>query len=156
MKKAEDIKADIEKKFIAYKDAVTIQSERRMWLDIPLDNFILTLEYLRNELGFTLMSTMTGFDEGEKISIIYHLVLKDNTIMFNLRTRVLKDKQKIKSVIGYYRYAELYEREIADLLGVEFEGLPAGRNYPLPEGWPKGQHPLRKDWNASMLDAVKE
>jgi Ni,Fe-hydrogenase III component G len=33
-----------------------------------------------------------------------------------------------------------------DLLGIEFEGLSAGNRYPLPDDWPAGDHPLRKNW----------
>jgi Ni,Fe-hydrogenase III component G len=41
-----------------------------------------------------------------------------------------------------------------DLLGAQVEGLPAGRRYPLPEDWPQGEYPLRKDWK--MDTEVKE
>jgi Ni,Fe-hydrogenase III component G len=39
-----------------------------------------------------------------------------------------------------------------DLLGIKVEGLPEGRRYPLPDNWPQGQYPLRKDWDPSVLD----
>jgi Ni,Fe-hydrogenase III component G len=38
------------------------------------------------------------------------------------------------------------------MLGVNVEGLPEGKRYPLPDDWPDGQYPLRKDWNKKMLD----
>ena len=48
--------------------------------------------------------------------------------------------------------AELYERELVDMFGISVEGLPAGNRYPLPDDWPQGQHPLRKDWKKEMLE----
>jgi membrane-bound hydrogenase subunit beta len=32
------------------------------------------------------------------------------------------------------------------MFGIEVEGVPPGRRYPLPDDWPEGQYPLRKDW----------
>jgi membrane-bound hydrogenase subunit beta len=42
------------------------------------------------------------------------------------------------------------------LLGAQVEGLPQSSRYPLPDNWPKGQFPLRKDWKAEMLKEKKE
>jgi membrane-bound hydrogenase subunit beta len=56
-------------------------------------------------------------------------------------------------VTGMFPAADCYERELVDLLGFEVQGLPPGNRYPLPDGWPDGQHPLLKDWKIDMLDA---
>ena len=59
---------------------------------------------------------------------------------------VPKDEPVLQTVTGYFPAAELYEREMVDLLGMQVQGLPPGTRYPLPDGWPAGQYPLRKDW----------
>ena len=46
----------------------------------------------------------------------------------------------------------LHEREIVDLFGVEVEGLPDGPHYPLPDGWPEGNYPMRKDWDPKKFN----
>ena len=38
---------------------------------------------------------------------------------------------------------------------MQVQGLPPGNRYPLPDDWPQGQYPLRKDWNVSMLEGCK-
>ena len=50
-----------------------------------------------------------------------------------------------------------------DLLGFQVQGLTEGSRYPLPDVWPAGQYPLRKDWSAeankpyaSMQEAKNE
>ncbi|MCU0242912.1 MAG: NADH-quinone oxidoreductase subunit C, partial [Vicinamibacteria bacterium] len=42
------------------------------------------------------------------------------------------------------------EREMRDLLGIESVGCPSLKRLILPDGWPAGVHPLRKDvrWDA--------
>ncbi|MCL5070471.1 MAG: NADH-quinone oxidoreductase subunit C, partial [Actinobacteria bacterium] len=91
-----------------------------------------------------------GLDEGATLGIIYHVARKDG-IVINIKISVPKDNPKIKTITNYFAGAEYYEREIMDLLGAEFEGLPKGIRYPLPDGWPGGQYPLRKDWKSDML-----
>ena len=41
------------------------------------------------------------------------------------------------------------ERELRDLVGIELTGHPYPKRLVLPDGWPEGVHPLRKDipWN---------
>jgi len=41
-------------------------------------------------------------------------------------------------------------------LGVRIQGVADGNRYPLPDGWPEGQYPLRKDWTQEMLEVGKE
>jgi Ni,Fe-hydrogenase III component G len=72
----------------------------------------------------------------------------------NLTVAVPKENPVLQTVMGYFPPAETYERELIDLLGMKVEGLPPGSRYPLPEGWPEGQYPLRKDWNVKMLEGA--
>ncbi len=141
----EKVREDIIKKYPSLAETVKVQSERRIWVDVASKDFRQVLEYLISR-DFTILITITGLDEGENIALIYHLASKDNTIVMNLRTRIVKDKEPIRSVIDLFRNSELYEREIVDLLGVDVQGLPPGMRYPLPDDWPAGSHPLRKDW----------
>ena len=51
--------------------------------------------------------------------------------------------QSISSIIPGANWAE---RECQDLLGIEFIGHPDSRRLVLADDWPKGVHPLRKDF----------
>lgn len=139
------IEQELSGKFTYLKDRVRVQRDRRIFVEVDYNNFIEVFEYAIDSLNFTFLCTITGLDEGDRISFIYHLATQ-NGIILNIKTAVAKDKPVIKSIIGYFRGAEIYERELEDLLGVKVEGLPEGKRYPLPDDWPKGQYPLRKDW----------
>jgi Ni,Fe-hydrogenase III component G len=51
-----------------------------------------------------------------------------------------------KSITDSFANAEIYEREIMDLLGATVEGLAPSFRYPLTDDWPSDQFPLRKSW----------
>ena len=79
--------------------------------------------------------------------------LAQKEILLNIKTSVPKNNPNLKSIIGYFPGAEIYERELVDLLGVKVEGLPEGYRYPLTDEWPKDQFPLRKDWKPGSQKA---
>jgi NADH-quinone oxidoreductase subunit C len=66
-------------------------------------------------------------------------------LVVSLKTKISKTDPRIDSVSDVYIVAELYEREVYDILGVKFEGHPNLSRLILPEDWPEDLHPLRKD-----------
>ena len=151
----EQVKVSLEEKFPFLKDQVKVQRERRLWVEVPLDKFFDVFDFAVMKQGFSILGTITGLDDGADIGLIYSVAAHDGRVL-NIKTKIVKDQGKMKSITGYFPSGAIYEREIIDLLGAEFEGLPKGLSYPLPDGWPEGQHPLRKDWDPSVLDKGKE
>jgi membrane-bound hydrogenase subunit beta len=130
---------------------VRITRSRRIFAETDRDIFPSMLEYIVKELKFDVLCAMTGLDEGDAFGIIYH-VASQNGIVLNLKVKVPKERPVIGTVTGMFRSAEIYERELADLLGIQVEGLAEGKRYPLPDDWPGNQYPLRKDWKKEMLE----
>jgi len=141
----EDIKQALVKKFNYLEPSIRIPRPRRIFLEVNRENFQVVFEYIAKELKFSHLCTITGLDENENLSFIYHLV-QDPGVLINLKVSVPKDDPVIKSVISIFPGAEIYERELIDLFGAKVEGLPEGNRYPLTDDWPKGEFPLRKDW----------
>jgi NADH-quinone oxidoreductase subunit C/D len=52
---------------------------------------------------------------------------------------------RLPTLTDVYAGAALYEREVNELMGIEFDGHPSMNRLILPEQWPQGKHPLRKD-----------
>jgi membrane-bound hydrogenase subunit beta len=154
MSDTEKIKNELESKFSYLKDQVKLQRERRLWAEVPRDKFFEVFDWAVMKAGFSILGTITGLDEGTGIGLLYFVAAPDGKVL-GLKTKIAKDGGRMKSITGYFPSGAIYEREIIDLLGAEFEGLPQGLSYPLPDGWPKGQYPLRKDWDASVLDKGK-
>lgn len=148
MAKEEEIQQYLTREFPALEGKIRTQRARRMWADIPIESFPKVLEFMKGRLDFTLLCTMTGLDKGETLAVIYHLARPDG-IVLNAEINTPKSAPVIRSVTKSFPSADLYERELVDLLGIKVEGLAEGFRYPLMDDWPTDQHPLRKDWKAA-------
>jgi membrane-bound hydrogenase subunit beta len=149
MSEEDNIKQKLVEKFGIPGDKIVVQRARRILADIPLANFAEVFDYSIKTLKFSILVTITGLDEGASLGFIYHLARENNDIMLNLHTSAPKDKPVIKTVVPYFPAADAYERELVDLLGAQVAGLSEGNRYPLPDDWPAGEYPLRKDWKGN-------
>lgn len=145
MTKEEEISGQLLSRFPFLAGQVIIQRARRLWVEVPAEKFDAVFDGVIEGLSFNNLCTITGQDEAESFSITYHLARADGVVL-NLKVKVLKTNAKWKSIVARFPGGILYEREIADLFGVQIEGLPPGSRYPLTDDWPAGQYPLRKDW----------
>lgn len=145
MSNEEKVLEQLTNKFPYLKEKGRVARARRIFCDVPNANFLEVLDYVIKELGFSILTTMTGVDDGETLGFIYHLAAQ-NGMMLNLKINAPKDNPVIKTVTDIFPSAEMYEREVMDLFGAKVDGLKPGRRYPLHETWPADQHPLRKDW----------
>jgi Ni,Fe-hydrogenase III component G len=134
---------------------VRVQREKRLWVEVEYGKFSGLIDFAVKKLELAHLCTITGLDEGEKLSFIYHLSDRSGN-MLNIKTGVLKDKESIRSISPLFPGGAIYEREMVDLFGAKVEGIPEGPHYPLPDDWPEGEHPLRKNWDASVLDKEKK
>ena len=141
---------DLVKKFPFLEGKAMIQRTRRLMAEVDSDRFEEVFSYAQQSLGFTVLCTITGLDEGQALGFIYHMSRNDG-ITFSLKFSRPKDDPVIKSMVRYFPSSDIYERELIDLLGAEVEGLPDGNRYPLPDDWPKDEHPLRKDWKSKSV-----
>jgi len=145
MSKEENIQQDLVEKFAYLKAAVNIIRPRRISLGVEYRNFPEVFKYAAEDLKFNHLCTITGLDEQDKLSFIYHLA-HESGVVLNIKISVPKENPVLKTVTALFPGADIYERELVDLLGAKVEGLPAGARYPLSDNWPAGQYPLRKDW----------
>ncbi|MCR4428034.1 MAG: NADH-quinone oxidoreductase subunit C [Caldiserica bacterium] len=115
-----------------------------MWVEVSSSQIRNWVEEFIKSGKFRLLSTISGYEEGDKYFIVYHFLDMDGDV--DVRTSVPKDNPVLPSISPVLPGGILYEREIQDLLGVKFEGIIDGRRLILPEHWPEGVYPLRKDF----------
>jgi len=101
------------------------------------------LRILLNEDENAGISAITGVDLGKTIELMYHI--RTHGTIVTIRTGVPREDARIRSITDLVPGANFHEREVADLLGITFEGHPNPRRLILPESWPKNLFPLRKN-----------
>lgn len=130
---------------------VRIPRPRRIFIRVSKKAFKKAIRYLTQKGAFTQISTITGIDVGEEIEVIYHLN-HEGRIELSLKVQTPKDNPLLPTITDAIPGAILYEREVHDLLGVTFEEHPDLSPLVLPEGWPSGLYPLRKEWTIEEIE----
>ena len=110
------------------------------------------ISLLLNNVEDTELSTITGVDLEKEIELNYHMAC-DGTV--TLKNRISREKPVTQTITDILPGANLYEREVFDLLGVIFEGHPNLQRLMLPESWPQGDYPLRRDWKLPVIPENK-
>lgn len=90
------------------------------------------------------LSNESGVDYKDRIEVVYHLFSYRYRHTAVLKVKLPRDNPSIATVEGLWNSANWMEREIFDLLGVNFEGHSDLRRVLLPEDW--FGYPLRKDY----------
>lgn len=115
-------------------------SKREEWLKIRKEYSEKALSELK-KTGADRISCITGTDTGKAIEITYHLLRQGKSI--NLKISLPRENPQIRTITGIFPGAELFEREISEMLGIRVLGHPDPRRLFLPENW-RGKPPYRK------------
>jgi len=117
---------------------------RRIFVKVALRDLVPAATILRDKYDCAYLATISGLDKGDVFEFIYHFASPVANI--NLRTECPRSEPRIASICAVIPGAVLYERELQEMFGVTVEGIPDPRRLNLPDDWPDGQFPLRKDW----------
>jgi len=135
------IKERLDKKIIAWEE----KSAKRIYFSVAKEEIFQTVKFLFRELGLRFviasgMQTPTGFE------ILYHFSDDSTGVIYSVRIR-LEDKEhpQVESITPLFPAAEWIEREMWEMLGINFRGHPNLKRLLLAEDWPQGQYPLRQD-----------
>ncbi len=96
------------------------------------------------ELAMDCLSNQSGVDYKDRIEVVYHLFSYKHRHGAVLKVKLPRENPSIETVESVWKSANWMEREIFDLLGVNFEGHSDMRRILMPEDWIG--HPLRKDF----------
>jgi membrane-bound hydrogenase subunit beta len=107
------------------------------------------VEYEEREGRLPHLAVVSAADLGESIELIYHFELgwgrPRATVPLNLSVVVPKEDPHVPSLHDLIPGAFITEREKEEMIGVVVDGLPEMGNLFLPEDFPAGVHPWRKD-----------
>ncbi|MGB9919753.1 MAG: NADH-quinone oxidoreductase subunit C [Moorellales bacterium] len=107
------------------------------------------IEYEEQEGRLPHLAVISAADLGESLELIYHFELgwgrPRQTVPLNLTVTVPKEDPRLPSLHDLIPGAFITEREKEEMIGVVMEGLPEMGNLFLPEDFPAGVYPWRKD-----------
>ncbi len=139
---------DIVKKLKDMVEDVAIDWKRplpgRIYMEVPREESLETARKIFADLGCRFV-TATGSDVGDELEVLYHFFYDAVGLAVNMRVKAPKSEPTVPAITPEVPGAAWIEREIRDLLGLEFEGHPRPERLILADDWPEGVHPLRKE-----------
>ncbi|MCK4634302.1 MAG: NADH-quinone oxidoreductase subunit C [Candidatus Aenigmarchaeota archaeon] len=115
------------------------KEKERIWMSVPRKDLLNVCEKLKYEYGVNRVISISGYDTGKVIEVVYHLELGHGIL--NVKTEVSKKINLVDSIITVFPSANLFERELAEMLGIIVVGHPNLKKLFLPK---EIDHPLRK------------
>jgi len=125
-----------------YVDEVKIVNGRRVFATTDEERCRAAMVALTQH-GVQHLSTISGVDRGDTITVVYHLDCRP--ALLSLKLNLPKHTPKVRTVTDIFPGAILYERELMDMLGIKVEDHPDPSRLFLPDDWPSKEYPLRKE-----------
>lgn len=122
------------------------KNPRRLYLTIPRERLTAAAKFLHEELGMRL-SICTGIDTRDGFEVLYHFSEDRTGIIYTLKVIAPKDDPKVEALGSWFPAAQWIEREMHELLGVDFIGHPNLVPFLTSDtDWEPGRYPLRRDY----------
>ena len=108
-------------------------------LEIDRTHLVGVCRFLRDQLGFDLLSCISGVDMLDHLETVYHMWSTTRGQLLQIKVRLDHEKPEVDSVVSVWPTANWLERETYDLFGIRFTGHPDLRRMLLDddfEGYP--------------------
>jgi len=134
------IKAEFEDRIVSWEE----KSSKRYYITVPREDITKVANFIFAKQGARFIIA-SGVDTPEAIEILYHFAFDKLNKILTVRVPVPKERCEIESIAPIIAGANWIEREIAELLGVNFLNHPNPKRLLLAEDWPEGKYPLRQE-----------
>jgi len=120
-----------------------------IWIYVKRDAFRQAVEHICKLQEYPHLAVISSSDLGDSVELIYHFTiyyghhLKE--LSLGLCLNLPKNDLKIPTITDIIPGALFTERETQEMMGVEVVGIPDNRRLFLPEDFPEGVYPWRKD-----------
>ena len=133
--------SEIKNKLIAIEQ----KTNNRIYLLCEAENSYDISKFLFEDVGCRFVIA-TGIDADNCFEILYHFAYDQLGCVITVKA-FIRDRENpaIESITPFLPAAEWIEREIHDVLGIDFKNHPNLRRLILADDWPAGVYPLRKD-----------
>lgn len=120
------------------------KNPRRFYIDILPADIATAATILFKDFGLRFIIA-TGTDRRDGIEILYHFSEDKTGKIVSVRVLIADKKNpEIDTISGVIKGAEWIEREMWELLGINFKGHPNLKHLLLRDDWPEENYPLRQ------------
>ena len=105
---------------------LTLKTLKGNFLGFEVDstNLVAVCRFLRDQLGFDLLSCISGVDMLDHIETVYHVRSLTRGQLLQIKVRLDHEMPEVDSVVSVWPTANWLERETFDLYGIKFAGHP--------------------------------
>ena len=135
---------ELQEKFGERLVSIYEHTPNRIYIEVNREDLQRVVHYLFRERDMRFI-TASGIDGRSNMEILYHFSEDKSGRIFSVRVKIPKDDLKISSLVSIIKGTEFIEREIHEMLGIDFVGHPNLKRLLLSEDWPEGIYPLRRD-----------
>ncbi|MBP8849878.1 MAG: NADH-quinone oxidoreductase subunit C [Breznakibacter sp.] len=122
-------------------------NENKQFVEVVIskESWLTSAQLLKAKLGFDFLVSLSGVDYAGSMAVVCHLRSTSNNSQIVVKIHDSnKDNPSLDSVATVWAAAEFFEREVYDLLGIQFPNHPDLRRLFLEDDFVG--HPLRKDY----------
>lgn len=115
-------------------------------IDVTLERLHAVLAWCRDELRFDYLVDVSSLDhlgQEPRFEMVYELYGYSHGRHLRIKAKVSED-ESVPTATDLWPTADWHEREVYDMMGIDFEGHPDLRRILMWEGYPF--FPLRKDF----------
>jgi Ni,Fe-hydrogenase III large subunit/Ni,Fe-hydrogenase III component G len=128
-----------------------LPSDSRLYVFVDRSAVKYVCQHIFRELDARYVASIGSDDRpfSGTFLVAHNFAFDKDHLLCSVLTQLPQDDLKIDSITAMVPAASWAEREMRDLLGIEPVGHSYLKRLVLPDGWPEGKHPLRKDvpWN---------
>jgi Ni,Fe-hydrogenase III component G len=131
-----------------------LDKPRRIYVEADPKDIVEITKAIHREFG-ARFCIASGMEMQHEFEILYHFAFEDDPpegLLVSVRVRLDKDKPAVDSITANVPAAMWIEREMHELLGIEFHNHPDMRPLLLAEDWPEDVYPLRRGrpWDGNV------
>jgi NADH-quinone oxidoreductase subunit C len=125
---------------------IKVHNAKRIYIAVDRADVKKCLKTIFRDLGarYIVASGVENFDSFE---ILYHFGFDAEGTVVSVRTYLDREKPEIESMTDIIPGISYIEREMKELLGINFTGHPGLTHFLLRDDWEEGNYPLRKAKN---------
>ncbi len=118
-------------------------NDRRLYITVDKENIseCIRISFVELNARYIIASAIHNFTNFE---VLYHMGFDKWGAVVSFRVYLDAEKPEIVSLTSVIPGISYIEREMWELLGINFTGHPDLKHFLLRDDWPEGRYPLRK------------